>query len=372
MLTKILADLVSFRTITPNGDNAINYCSEFLSNLGFKCTVMKFGIVTNLYAKYGNFPHNICFAGHIDVVPPLDGWKTDPFVLTAMDGKLYGRGSCDMKGGIAAVFTAIAEYLSQNRPNFSISIMLTSDEEIMSPDGTKSVIEYLKSKNEKITGCVLCESCSPENAGEYIKIGCRGSINIKLTSRGTQCHVINGTKYGNHLHSFVNLLSTIVNQRLDDGNEFFDKSDIELTSIDVGNKTCNIIPSLATAKLNVRFNDYWPSKKLIDYINNTLSSNVIAEYECCGEAFIGSDMNFINFCLNAVRQCTNGVASFGTKGGNSDAQFIKNITQVVEIGSSIKEAHIANEFISINDLKLMKKIYKEILIEAKYFFTKTT
>ena len=370
MWTKILADLVSFKTITPNGGNAINYCSEFLSNLGFKCSILKFGIVSNLYAKYGNFPQNICFAGHIDVVPPLGRWETNPFILTERNGKLYGRGTCDMKGGIATVLAAITEYLSQNKPNFSISVMLTSDEEIMSSDGTKSVVEYLKSQNEKITGCVLCESCSPEKAGEYIKIGCRGSININLTSQGTQCHVINGIKYGNHLHSFVKLLSKIVSEKLDDGNECFDRSDIELTSIDVANKVCNIIPPFATAKLNIRFNNNWTSQQLIDYIDNIVSPSVVAKYECCGEAFIGSNMNFINFCLNAVKQCTNGAVSFGTKGGNSDAQFIKDITQVVEIGSSIREAHIANEFISISDLELMKKIYKKILIESKDFFHK--
>jgi succinyl-diaminopimelate desuccinylase len=167
---KILSDLVKFKTITPHGDDAINYCAKLLEDIGFRCQILKFEDVSNLYAKLGNHKENFCFAGHIDVVPPFDNWNTDPFTLTEISGSLYGRGTNDMKGPLASSLAAIIDFIQNNNPKFSISVMLTSDEEIMGCNGTKKIIEHLKEMGENITGCVLCESCSPGNSGEYIKI----------------------------------------------------------------------------------------------------------------------------------------------------------------------------------------------------------
>ena len=368
MHLKLLSDLVSFKTITPRGEEAIDYCSNFLKNLGFNCQKLVFGEVSNLYAKFGNSTKNLCFAGHIDVVPPLDGWDSDPFVLIERDGLLYGRGTNDMKGPLSAGLAAISDFLNSNNPDFSISVLLTSDEEIMGDNGTKKVIEFLKDHNEKITGCVLCESCSPEKSGEYIKIGCRGSLNVDLKSEGKQCHVVSGKELGNHLHDFIQFLSKFLQTTLDEGNQNFSPSDIEMTSIDVGNLVRNIIPQIATAKFNIRFNDLWTFDKLEKFINDSLPKNITATFERFGYPFIGADQKFIDFISNSISGSINIVPKVGTVGGNSDALSIHELTNVVEVGSPIDGAHIVNECIAKDDLSKLKKIYLSILKSFSEFY----
>lgn len=358
---KLLTDLVSFKTITPHGEDAIDYCADFLKNLGFNCQKLNFGNVSNLYAKFGNFDKNLCFAGHIDVVPPLDGWDSDPFTLTESNGLLYGRGTNDMKGPLSAAFAAISDFINNESPKFSISVILTSDEEIMGDDGTKKVIEFLQKNGEKIDGCVLCESCSPGQSGEYIKIGCRGSLNIDFKSKGDQCHVVSGNVFGNHLHDFVAFLSKFSQIKLDNGNSNFSPSNIEMTSIDVGNNVRNIIPHTAIAKFNIRFNDHWTFEKLEDFIKNLLPENITVEFERFGYPFVGSDLNFIEFLSNSIFETIAIKPTVGTSGGNSDALSISKLTNVVEIGSPISGAHIVNEFISISDMEKLRKIYFNII-----------
>ena len=358
---KLLSNLVAFKTVTPYGEDAIDYCSDFLKNLGFECQKLNFGNVSNLYAKFGNFDKNLCFAGHIDIVPPLDGWNSDPFKLTESNGMLYGRGTNDMKGPLSAAFAAISDFINSEIPKFSLSVILTSDEEIMGDNGTKKVIEFLQKKSEKIDGCVLCESCSPKESGEYIKIGCRGSLNIDFKSTGAQCHVVSGKVFGNHLHDFAEFLSKFSKTKLDDGNSNFSPSDIEMTSIDVENTVRNIIPHTATAKFNIRFNDHWTFEKLEKLVTDLLSKNIIAKFERFGHPFIGSDIGFIEFLSNSINKSVGTKPEIGTSGGNSDALSISQLTNVVEIGSPISGAHIVNEFISISDMEKLRKIYFDII-----------
>jgi succinyl-diaminopimelate desuccinylase len=359
-LIKILKDLVSFKSITPNDDGAIDYCSEFLSNLGFSCTKLRFENVSNLYAKLRDFKKNLCFAGHLDVVPPLEGWSFSPFALTSANGRLYGRGTNDMKGPLSACFAAVSDFLQNNNPEFSISFILTSDEEVMGDNGTKRVIEFLKEKRESITGCVLCESCSPGCSGEYIKIGCKGSLNIDLHSSGNQCHVVNSKGLGNHIHKFIELLHFFSTYKFDDGSENFSPTNLEVTSIDVGNNVRNIISPYASAKINIRFNDLWNFEMLENFIKLRLDKNTTAFFERFGNPFIGAKKEFIEFLQAAITK-ENRKPEIGTSGGNSDALFIKEITDVVEIGSPIKNAHIINEYIDIQDLIKLQKIYTAIL-----------
>lgn len=362
---KILADLVRFKSITPNGDEAISYCSNFLESIGFHCQILKFGYVSNLYAKLGNFSKNLCFAGHIDVVPPMDNWQTEPFELSERNGRLYGRGTNDMKGPLSACFSAIFEHIKNYpNPDFSISVLLTSDEEIMGDNGTKQLVSYLKEQNEKITGCILCESCSPIASGEYIKIGCRGSLNIDVKSIGTQCHVVNGKSFGNHLHKFVEQISNFCKLELDEGNSNFSPSDIELTSIDSKNEIRNIIPQEIVAKFNIRFNDLWNFEKLENFVKQAFPDLMIT-FERFGKPFIGSDLDFIEFLSNSLKKTLGKSPEIGTTGGNSDALFIKDLTNVVEIGSPISNAHIVNEFISLSDLIKLKKIYYNIILNFR-------
>jgi succinyl-diaminopimelate desuccinylase len=357
---QILRDLVSFRTITPRGLDAIKYCSNFLSDLGFRCQILEYGDVSNLYARLGSCEKNICFAGHVDVVPPSGNWKTDPFALCEKDGVFYGRGVNDMKGPLSSALAAIRDFVSLANKNISISVMLTSDEEVMCGDGCEKVVEFLKAKKETITGAVLCESCSPRGAGEYIKTGCKGSLNVEITSLGKQCHVVNGRSFGNHIHSFIGVLNELVNLHLDDGNENFTPSDLEITSIDVGNETRNLIPSSATAKLNIRFNELWTFEKLENLISEIAGDNKIL-FQRFGHPIICKNHEFIDFLKNAIYDATGQIPEVGTVGGNSDAFSIESITDVVEIGSSTSEAHIENEFISDKDLIKLRNIYLSVL-----------
>jgi len=358
---EILRKLVECKSITPCDAGAIDYISTFLEKLGFICKKIQFGDVVNLYAKLGNFEKNLCFAGHVDVVPPLDGWEYDPFVLTEEDGKVYGRGVNDMKGPLSSCLSAIYDFVKSNELKFSISVILTSDEEIMGENGTAKVVDFLQKNNEKITGCVLCESCSPDLSGDFIKIGCRGSLNIDFASKGHQCHVVNCQKYGNHIHDFVGFLNKLTSIKLDEGNEKFTPSNLEITSIDIGNNVRNIVPVFASAKLNVRFNNEWTFEKLEQFIIGQTPYNIEVSFERFGTPFIGSSEKFIKFLQNTIEETTYKMPEIGTSGGNSDAVSLRNITDVVEIGSPIINAHIVNEFITLEDLEKLKNIYFNII-----------
>ena len=364
---EILKNLVKCKSVTPHDDGAIDCCSKYLEVLGFVCEKMQFGDVKNLYAKLGNFEKNLCFAGHVDVVPPLGAWEADPFELTEKSVNLYGRGVNDMKGPLASCLAAIHDFVKSALPGISISVLLTSDEEIMGDKGTAKVVEFLKSRNEKITGCILCESCSPDLSGEYIKIGCRGSLNVDFVSNGKQCHVVNAKKYNNHLHDFIYFLNHLASIELDQGNEKFAPSDLEITSIDVANDIRNVVPHKAFAKLNIRFNDEWNFEKLEKFIKDQMPRNIDVIFERFSEAFIGSSEKFTNFLQNSVKKTIGKIPGIGTSGGNSDAVFIKNITDVVEIGSPIANAHIVNEYILSEDLTKLRIVYFNILKDFSSF-----
>jgi succinyl-diaminopimelate desuccinylase len=219
----------------------------------------------------------------------------------------------------------------------------------------------LKKVNENITGCILCESCSPGEAGGYIKIGCRGSLNVNLTSKGQQCHVVNSNIFGNHIRNFLEFLKDFLAIDLDFGNDNFAPSNIEITSIDVGNEVRNVIPSVATAKLNIRFNDMWKFDALERNIKERLPTGVNASFERFGAPFIGARQGFVSFLSEILTQTTGIKPQIGTSGGNSDAVFIKELTDVVEIGTPVSVAHIVNEYISISELAKLRQIYLGIL-----------
>lgn len=363
---EILERLVKCKSLTPNDDGAIQLCSEYLESLGFKTKTLVFNEVKSLYAKFGEFDKNICFAGHIDVVPPLDGWSSDPFQLTIKGKKAFGRGTNDMKGPLAACFKAIYKSIHEGSiPNeTSISIMLTSDEEKMGEYGTKSVVKYLKENNEKINLCVLCESCSPFKSAEYIKTGCRGSLNINLNSSGKQCHVANAPIIGNHMHNLIQALNELINYPLDTANENFDPSSLQLTSLESSqNCTRNIISPRARALLNVRFNDNWTFKRLEKYVISK-TEGLYVEFERFGNPFIGCSNTTAQKLQKIVEHVTGTSPQVGTKGGNSDALFIKEIAEVVEIGSPLSEAHIIDEYIKLEDLEILEKVYLQIIKNA--------
>jgi succinyl-diaminopimelate desuccinylase len=361
----ILKHLVSFESISPNDKGAILFCKNFLDDLGFKSEVLTFSGVNNLYSKLGDSTNNLCFAGHVDVVPALDGWTVNPFELSIKDEMVYGRGTNDMKGPLAACLSAIYQLIFNNLipEDISISVLLTSDEEIMGDYGTKSVVNFLKQKQEKIKGCILCESCSLLESGEYIKIGSRGSLNVDILSEGMQSHVANAPTIGNHIHGFLNMLNKLCEQKIDNGNEKFAASSIQLTSLKTpDNSARNIVPSQATALLNIRFNDNWTFESLENYIRDNTQPYKVS-FSRFGYPFIGSSPDFINFLSTSVEKSIGRTPQIGTEGGNSDAVFIKEITDVCEVGSAFINAHIKDEFITLTDLAKLSYIYKNIILD---------
>jgi succinyl-diaminopimelate desuccinylase len=281
-------------------------------------------------------------------------------------GRVYGRGANDMKGTLASCLIAIQEFACEKiRPCGSISLMLTSDEEIMGEKGTKRLVEHLAAKGTKIDGCVLCESCSPGASGEYVKVGCKGSLNVAITSRGEQMHVAQAGVIGNHIHGFVAYLQEISSRNLDSGTARFDKSFSNITSIDVGNAVRNIAPAEAKALLNIRFNDAWTFDTLEQYLIDHAKPypGLSFSFERFGEPFLGAGAEFIEFLSKSVEKVIKRKPAIGTCGGNSDALFIRQLTDVAEIGSPLSGAHIANEYISLEDLFVLKRIYKQIMID---------
>jgi succinyl-diaminopimelate desuccinylase len=365
-IVDILQSLVKCKSISPIDDGAIDYCESFLMALGFKTQKLLFGDTANLYAKFDQdqSKENLCFAGHVDVVPPLSGWSVDPFSLTIKNGKAFGRGTNDMKGPLAACLLAVHDLvLSKSIPNNrSVSFILTSDEEIMGGNGTKKVVESLKAASEKVDYCILCESSSPTGCGEYIKIGCRGSLNVELISEGQQRHVAT-TSNKNHIHDLVGVLNNLASTKLDQGTKLFPPSSLQITSVDVGNDVRNIVPTTASAKLNIRFNDAWTKESLIEHIEkNTPNMKVI--FETFDEAFISAQQNFIDSLCVIIKNTTKKQVQVGTNGGNSDAIFLRELAQTVEIGSPLVNAHILDEFILLNDLNILYNIYKNILLNS--------
>ena len=207
---EILKQFVSYQSVTPNGKNIISYCQNLLQTFGFKTKIYQHGDVTNFYAKLDRGGKNFCFAGHVDVVPAVGNWTYNPWQLTEYQGKLYGRGTNDMKGPLAAALSAIRDFIKL-QSNLSISVALTSDEEIMTQNGMHALVYELEKINEKIDYCVLPESCSPHKSGTYIKVGCKGSLNVDLTYNATQKHV---AVVGNHLHNFIEVVNNLIHIKL--------------------------------------------------------------------------------------------------------------------------------------------------------------
>ncbi|HEX4096022.1 MAG TPA: succinyl-diaminopimelate desuccinylase, partial [Caulobacteraceae bacterium] len=248
--------LIRRPSVTPRDAGAMDVVQEALEGLGFACRRMRFGEIENLYARRGAASPNLCFAGHTDVVPPgdQDAWSSGPFEGEVRDGILYGRGAADMKGGIAAFIAAVSQALDAGEPDGSLSLLITGDEEGVATDGTQRVVERLMAEREPIDACVVGEPSSAETLGDMIKIGRRGSLGAEITAHGRQGHVAYPHRAANPVRPLVRLLDRLQAHRLDDGHPAFQPSNLEVTSIDVGNPATNVIPARATARLNIRFN----------------------------------------------------------------------------------------------------------------------
>ncbi|MGN7678389.1 MAG: succinyl-diaminopimelate desuccinylase [Anaplasma sp.] len=358
--------LMSFASITPDRSEALPFLARILSERGFKCDLLVFGsgdtAVTNLYARRGDTGPNLCFAGHTDVVPPGGIWRTDPFSPVVENGILYGRGAVDMKAAICAYIAAVSR---TNTAQGRVSLLLTGNEEGAGcGHGTRSVLDWMESRHETIDYCVIGEPTSQAQFGDTIKVGRRGSANFQLLCYGTQGHVAYPEFAHNPIDRLLLTLRKIKEAQLGRGSAYFQPSHCEITSIDVGNVTKNIIPESAGAMFNIRFGDEYTAESLhkdIDAICASVAGRYTLSCEISGEAFVSPPDDRTEILRAAIKEVTGLEAKFGTGGGTSDARFIKDFCPVVEFGLLCRTAHGVDECTPIDDVLQLTKIYEKFI-----------
>ncbi len=370
-------DLVKCQSVTPKDDGAINIVAKNLKKLGFKCQIMEFQEkgtekIKNLYARIGKSSPNFCFAGHTDVVPvgDLKSWTVNPFGGVIKNQKLIGRGVSDMKGSIACFVSAVSEFLKKNKKlKGSISFLITGDEETIAINGTQKVIEKLIQKKEKIDFCIVGEPTNENKLGDMIKIGRRGSITGHLTILGTQGHVAYSYTYNNPSTVIVEILNNIKKLKLDSGNKDFQPSNLEVTKITIDNTADNVVPAEAKASFNIRFNNLHTSSSLKKKLNKIFSSitkkskaNYKIKYNVSGESFLTKPSKTVYMIKNVIKKSTKINPVLSTTGGTSDARFIKKIAPCIEFGLIAKTIHQVDEMARVADLKKLKNIYLDILV----------
>ena len=382
-LIKLTENLISKKSVTPTDDGAISLLKNRLLKLGFKNTELVFeskkhAKVLNLFSILKNSKNSqktLCFAGHTDVVPPgnLESWKYDPFIAKVTKDRIYGRGASDMKGAIAAWINACENVLSKQKLNFSLALMITGDEEGVAENGTKKIVSWLKKKKIKIDHCIVGEPTNPDYMGEMIKIGRRGSLSIKLRVIGSPGHVAYPHLANNPLLYVGKICNDLYNLKLDKKAKNFPISNLEITSIDTGNKASNVIPLAAEICLNVRYNTSYSDKIILNSIKK-----VFEKYACkynldiisSNKPFYTNPDKFVKIFAKSVKTVTGKTPLLSTTGGTSDARFIKDICPVIEFGAVGKTMHKINENVFIKDLISLQKIYEDFLLQYNDYSSK--
>lgn len=371
---ELTRDLIRRPSVTPADAGAMAIVEEMLSSLGFVCRRMKFGEIENLYARYGTARPNLCFAGHTDVVPVGDAaaWTKDAFGAEVVDGVLIGRGAVDMKSAIAAFAAASAEAIAAGKVSGSISFLITGDEEGVATHGTKLVVEALAAEGEIIDHCVVGEPTSAETFGDMVKVGRRGSINAEIVVEGIQGHVAYPHRAANPAPVLIKLLAALQSRRLDDGYAEFQPSNLEVTWIDVPNTATNVIPGVARARLNIRFNPNHTGQSLADWFNIEASKaaegfkgTVTVTPQISGEAFLTERGAFTDLVAAAVADVTGAPPELSTSGGTSDARFIRALCPVIEVGLVGKTMHQVDERAPVEEIRTLQRVYARIL--DRYF-----
>jgi len=372
-----LKDLVRFESLTPRSNGAIEYIDDLLKTHGFKTEVKIFSDsveqVTNLYAVFGNNEPNICFFGHVDVVPAGDFtlWHASPFSAHIIDDKIYGRGVVDMKGAIACFLAASLDFIKHNpQLNGSISFLITSDEEGEAKYGTKEMLKHIYNQGHKIDFAIVGEPTNEEEIGDTIKIGRRGSVNFTLNIQGKEGHAAYPQFARNPIPCLIKILNELINIKLDEGSEFFDRSNICVTSIDVGNNITNVIPGEVSARFNIRFNELHSAESLTNLIKgivekycNEYQLNYELNDKSSADSFIQNPNDKIKDFAKVVEQTLKIKPEFSTSGGTSDARFVKNYCSLVEFGLLSDTAHKTNEYTKISDLQKLYDVYYNFLME---------
>lgn len=369
--------LIRCASVTPREGGALNVLEQALAPLGFSCHRLKFAApgteeVHNLYARLGEGSPNFCFAGHTDVVPvgDEDAWSRGPFDAAVEDGVLYGRGASDMKGALAAFVAAVDRFVASRGGAFdgSISLLITGDEEGPGVNGTVKVLEWLADRGERIEHCLVGEPTNPDALGEMVKIGRRGSLTGELTVKGVQGHVAYPHLADNPVPRLVAVLHRLAAHELDHGNEFFPASNLEITTIDVGNPASNVIPAAARAMFNIRFNTEQTAEGLRAWITEICREDA-GEHDLTitvsAEPFLTEPGDFTSLIADAVEEVTGRRPELGTTGGTSDARFIQRYCPVAEFGLIGQTMHQVDERTDVADIEALSEVYFRVL--ERYF-----
>jgi len=373
---QLAKELIKFPTVTPIDAGIMKFLEKKLKTLGFKTRILEFKEkdskpVKNIYARLGNQSPNFCYAGHLDVVPAgnLKDWTVNPFKPSVKKGYLIGRGANDMKSSIAAFVSAVSNFVANKRKiNGSVSLLITGDEEGVAINGTKKVVDYLKKKKEKIDFCLVGEPTNPNKLGEMIKIGRRGSMTGRLSIIGVQGHVAYPQRANNPSTAIVQILKELKEIKFDNGTRDFQPTNLEVTKININNSADNVIPGLANATFNIRFNNKHSSSsikkkidKIIKRICNKNKSKHKIDYSVSGEAFLTKPNNTTFMIRDIIKKITKIKPQLSTTGGTSDARFIRKIAPCLEFGLVGKTMHKVDEAVSLSDLKKLTLIYSNIL-----------
>jgi succinyl-diaminopimelate desuccinylase len=367
-------DLIRRPSVTPADEGAMDVLERALTGLGFHCRRMKFEDIENLYARRGTASPNLCFAGHTDVVPTgsTEAWSSAPFEAEVKDGILYGRGAVDMKGGIAAWVAAVSQVLAEGEVPGSLSFLITGDEEGPALHGTKRVVQALMAEGEVIDACVVGEPSSQHALGDMIKIGRRGSLNTWITVHGKQGHVAYPDRAANPVPVLARLVARLADHRLDDGYEAFQPSNLELTTLDVGNTATNLIPAEARGRLNIRFNPNHTGESLMAWLNAEAGKaqaesglRIELEHLHSGDAFLTQTGPFVTAVQDAVEASTGRRPEASTTGGTSDARFIRAMCPVLELGLVGQTMHQIDERAPVAEIEALAEVYRAVI--GRYF-----
>jgi succinyl-diaminopimelate desuccinylase len=364
----LACELIRRPSVTPEDAGCQALIAERLAGLGFRIEPLSFGEVTNLWARRGDASPVFCFAGHTDVVPPgpLDQWHSDPFAPQVRDGKLYGRGSCDMKGSLSAMVTGTEEFLKVHPDHAgSIAFLITSDEEGPAQNGTLKVVETLEDRGERIDYCVVGEPSSDTALGDTIKNGRRGSLTGWLTVFGKQGHVAYPARAKNPLHAAAPALAGLIAERWDEGNPFFPPTSFQIVNLAMGTGADNVIPATLHAQFNLRFStelDTETIKRRITRILDQGDFDYSIEWRLSGNPFLTPAGPLVDAVQRAITDVTGLEAVLSTAGGTSDGRFIAPTgAQVLEVGPVNATIHQVDECVAVDELDRLSRLYQRIL-----------
>jgi succinyl-diaminopimelate desuccinylase len=371
---EIARALIAFPSVTPADAGALPYLKTLLAEAGFAAEIVSFAApgtpsIDNLYARFGARAPNFIFAGHTDVVPPGDAgkWRFDPFAGALADGRIWGRGACDMKGGIAAAIAAALRFVARGACKGSISFLLTGDEEGPAVNGTVKLIDWARARGERFDHCLLGEPTCVAALGDTMKNGRRGSLTGRLVISGKQGHVAYPHLADNPIRALAPILTALQKPALDGGAPDFEPSNLEIVDVDVGNPAANVIPGEVRLVFNVRFNDLWTPGSLGAEIERRVAAaaggaRFALSFEPTNAvAFVTPAGAFTDLVGRAVEDVTGRRPELSTNGGASDARFIKDACPVVEFGLVGKTMHAVDECADVEELEALSRVYERTL-----------